>query len=107
MVEHSTFTVENVTAIMSIWAQSSSIDSFAKGSGDDCLLPISVVKAIQEVKPRSMNWCIQECARYFITYHPKASWLYLASKIYLFGANSAALEMINQYLEIKGNKCYF
>ena len=109
MVECSSFTVDNVAAIMSIWAQGNSIDSFAYSNDDDdddCLLPKSVMEAIKAMQQRSMNWCIQECARYFVTYHPSASWLYLASKMYLLGANSTAFEMINEYLKTKGNKCY-
>lgn len=95
--------MDNVAAIMNVWAKSNWIEYFDAGGDEACLIPSSKIKAVQAMQQRSMDWCFQEFAGYFITYHPKASWLYLASKMYLRGANSTALEMINQYLETKGN----
>ena len=94
--------MDNVATVMSTWAQSNWTEYFADRGDDVCLVPSSKMKTIQAMQQRSMNWCFQECAAYFITYHPKASWLYLASKMYLLGADSTALEMMNQYLETRG-----
>ena len=77
----STFSVENVSAILSKLSLKSWKDSFAKQYCGVSLIPPSQLKEIDEGFKVETE-CIHACAEYYVDYHPEASWTHLTAWIH-------------------------
>ena len=94
-----TLTTDSVTEVMEVMNNWDSLDSHHYVN---TVVPSSLLTEIQQ-RCSTKREIANECASYYIHYHPQSSWTHLASHLYRAG-EIAAMEKSKPFLPLRG-KC--
>ena len=97
-----TLTTDSVTEVMELMNNWKSLEYYRYIGDHSGMIPASRLTEILQ-RCSTKREIANECASYYVHYHPQASWTHLASHLY-FKGEFAAVEKLKPFLPLRG-KC--
>ena len=77
------------------------MELFDMAMGSNGVIPPSQLREIQRQRCSTKREIANECASYYVHYHPQPSWTHLATHLYRWG-EIAAVEKLKPFLPLRG-----